>query len=282
MKKRLFILFQYCVPQHTLSRIAGWFASTKIGFIKSVFIRWFAKKYWVSLDEAARQSLSDYESFNDFFTRELRPGARQIDLSPNNIISPADGAISQAGKINVSRIFQAKGRVYSLEELLARKDLVDTYKNGHFATIYLSPKDYHRVHMPISGKLTSTSYVPGDLFSVNPTTVENVPELFARNERLVCHFDTELGSMCVILVGAMIVAGIETTWSGHVAPAKTRHIVHTSSEDEVYLEKGAELGRFKLGSTVILLFQENKIDWNSNLKADAPVKMGRTIASIVK
>ncbi len=280
MKNRLFIFLQYCVPQHGLSRLIGLLAQSKIKFLKNLLISSFAKKYWVDLSDAQRQSYNEYESFNDFFTRELKSGARKIDDSALSITSPADGSFSQLGRIESEQIFQAKGHSYSIEDLLARKDLVDTYKDGYFATVYLSPKDYHRVHMPCSGTLNSTSYIPGDLFSVNSTTAENVPNLFARNERLVCHFDTEHGAMCVVLVGAMIVAGIETVWAGKIAPAKTRHIVHSSSETPVHLDKGDELGRFKLGSTAIVLFPKNTIIWRNHIDSGTPIKMGEAIGDI--
>lgn len=280
MKTTFFIFFQHCAPQHLLSRFVGFFADCKISFIKNILIKWFAKKYWVDLSEAQRQSHKDYASFNDFFTRELKPGVRVVDASPETIASPADGAFSQLGKIENDQIFQAKGHHYSLEDLIARKDLVEAYANGSFATIYLSPKDYHRVHMPFDGTLIATSYVPGDLFSVNTVTAENVPNLFARNERLVCHFETELGPMCVILVGAMIVAGIETVWSGQVAPAPTRHIVHQSYDKTIHIKKGEELGRFKLGSTAIVLFPAETMVWQSHLNAGSPIRMGRAIGKI--
>lgn len=279
MRESLFIFLQHCTPQHKLSRLVGFFAKSKIRLIKNLFIRNFAKKYAVDLTDAQRQSFHDYSSFNDFFTRELKPEARPIDSRSNSIVSPADGCFSQLGRIDESRIFQAKGHHFDIEDLLAKKDLVKQYSRGHFATVYLSPKDYHRVHMPTDGTLTSTSYVPGDLFSVNNTTAEKVSSLFARNERLVCHFDTAHGPMCVILVGAMIVAGIETVWSGSVAPAATRHIVHSGSAHPVSLKKGEELGRFMLGSTVILLFPENTLNWCEHHTAGSPIKMGEAIGT---
>jgi phosphatidylserine decarboxylase len=282
MKDSLFIFLQHCVPQHALSRAVGILANTKFKPIKNLFIKLFIRKYEVDMSEAEKENHNDYLSFNDFFTRSLKTGARSIDSSPSTIVSPADGCFSQLGTISSDKLFQAKGHEFSLEDLLARKDLVDIYRDGNFATIYLSPKDYHRVHMPFTGRLNSTSYIPGDLFSVNDTTAKNVENLFARNERLVCHFETSIGPMCVILVGAMIVAGIETVWDGQVAPAKTRHIVHTTSDENIDLEKGEELGRFKLGSTAIVLFPRGTITWQSSVQAGNKIKMGEVIGNLVE
>ncbi|WP_415901918.1 archaetidylserine decarboxylase [Neptuniibacter sp. QD29_5] len=282
---RLFILFQHVVPQHLLSRLVGKIADCQTPWVKNTFIKWFAKKYQINMTEAREESPTNYPSFNAFFTRELKDGARTIDRDSANITSPADGAISQLGKIEHGRIFQAKGRGYGLATLLGgdqerAKDFID----GEFATIYLSPRDYHRVHMPVKGTLTHTTYVPGDLFSVNQTTAEGVDQLFARNERLVAYFDTEYGPMAMVLVGAMIVASIETVWSGQEAPALKRP-VHTSfsptSPEPITLEKGEEMGRFKLGSTVVLLFGKEQISWAEELTAESPVELGKMIAKKV-
>ena len=282
---RLFILFQHIVPQHLLSRLVGKIADCQTPWVKNTFIKWFAKKYQINMTEAREEIPTNYPSFNAFFTRELKDGARTIDRDAANIVSPADGAISQLGKIEHGRIFQAKGRGYGLATLLGgdqerAKDFID----GGFATIYLSPRDYHRVHMPVKGTLTHTTYVPGDLFSVNQTTAEGVDQLFARNERLVAYFDTEYGPMAMVLVGAMIVAGIETVWSGQEAPALKRP-VHTSfsptSPEPITLEKGEEMGRFKLGSTVVLLFGKEQISWAEELTAESPVELGKMIAKKV-
>lgn len=282
---RLFILFQHVVPQHLLSRLVGKIADCQTPWVKNTFIKWFAKKYQINMTEAREEIPTNYPSFNAFFTRELKDGARTIDMDATQIASPADGAISQLGKIEHGRIFQAKGRGYGLATLLGgdqerAKDFID----GEFATIYLSPRDYHRVHMPVKGTLTHTTYVPGDLFSVNQTTAEGVDQLFARNERLVAYFDTEYGPMAMVLVGAMIVAGIETVWSGQEAPALKRP-VHTSfsptSPEPITLEKGEEMGRFKLGSTVVLLFSKEQISWAEELAAESPVELGKMIAKKV-
>jgi len=276
-KKTLFILTQRIIPQHLLSRLVGWFASTKIPLIKNTFITKFAAKYDVNMDEAKIEDLQEFACFNDFFTRELKDGARPI--ADAKLVSPADGAVSQLGKIELGRCFQAKGRDFSVVELLGGdKDRAQPFLNGEFATIYLSPKDYHRVHMPCAGTLTETVYVPGDLFSVNPTTAEGVDGLFARNERMVCMFDTEFGPMAMVLVGAMIVAGIETVWSGQVCPLPKQAQVQDYTSGPITLEKGDEMGRFKLGSTVILCFPEDAVTFLEEVKASSPLQMGQAIA----
>lgn len=278
-KDSLFIFLQYLIPQHALSRLVGWFASSEIGFIKSTFINNFAKKYGINMQEAKQEDLNAYASFNDFFTRELKDGARPIAEGEGTLVSPADGAVSQLGKIELGRVFQAKGRDFSVTELLGGdSDRAATFLNGDFATIYLSPKDYHRVHMPCAGKLLETIYVPGDLFSVNPTTAQGVDGLFARNERLVCMFETEYGPMALVLVGAMIVAGIETVWSGQVCPLPKQAQVQDYTQTEIRLEKGEEMGRFKLGSTVVLCFPENAVSFMEEMKAESPTVMGQAFA----
>lgn len=283
IKQRFFILLQYLLPQHLLSRLAGLVAENRSLWFKQRFITWFIKKYQVNMSEALVEDPNAYAHFNDFFTRELKPGVRPIVDTANSIASPADGAISQLGPIEHGRIFQAKGQSYGLLELLGGKQsLADEFMGGDFATVYLSPRDYHRVHMPATGTLREMIYVPGKLFSVNQTTAENVPELFARNERAVCIFDTEHGPMAVVLVGAMIVASIETVWAGLVTPPKReiRHFDYSSAARQpIILEKGAELGRFKLGSTAIVLFAPNQVTWADTLAAETPVQMGQLLAN---
>ncbi len=283
MKDKIFILLQHALPQHLLSRLVGKLADCRINWVKSTFISWFAKRYNVNMSEAVQESLNAYPDFNSFFTREIKLDRRP--LADSDVISPADGAISQLGPIDHGRIFQAKGRGYALTTLLGGyNDLAEQFIDGQFATVYLSPKDYHRVHMPVTGTLRDTIYVPGDLYSVNQTTAEGVENLFARNERLVAIFDTEYGPMAMILVGAMIVAGIETVWAGQVAPQqrKTWRIQHSPEPQEpITLEKGAEMGRFKLGSTVILLFGKDVIEWQENLQAGTPVNLGHAFANRV-
>lgn len=273
-----FIIFQHIAPQHFFSRIVGYVAESKL--LKTPFIAWFKKRYNVDLSEALIENPSEFESFNAFFTRELKPNARPICSDAGAIVSPADGAISQLGDIEELSILQAKGRHYSVQSLLAcNPDEAQKFVNGSFATIYLSPRDYHRVHMPIAGSLRKTTYVPGKLFSVNQKTAESVADLFARNERLVCYFDTAVGPMALVLVGAMIVAGIETVWSGAVAPNVSKTIVNEEGFDSIDLKVGEEMGRFKLGSTAILLFQENAADLLPQFTAGSAIKMGEPIAS---
>lgn len=282
MKDRLFILSQYLLPHHLLSRLIGCAAECRAGWFKNRLIGWFAKQYQVNMSEAQIEDLTAFAHFNDFFTRALKDGARPLDPTPGAVLCPADGAVSQLGKIEHGRIFQAKGHSFSLVELLGGdSERAAPFMGGEFATIYLSPKDYHRVHMPLAGTLKEMVYVPGRLFSVNQTTAENVPELFARNERVVCLFDTERGPMAVVLVGAMIVASIETVWAGLVTPPK--RTLKSARYDEaarapVVLEKGAELGRFKLGSTAIVLFGAEQVQWAAELAANSSVLMGQRLA----
>ncbi len=278
----VFIIIQYLLPQQLLSRLTGALAASEVPWVKQTFIDWFAKRYHVDMSEAAQPDTALYPSFNAFFTRALRPGARPVDAQDNSIVSPADGAVSQAGHIEAGRILQAKGQTFSVLELVGGDPkLAALFDAGAFATIYLSPRDYHRVHMPCAGRLREMTYVPGQLFSVNQVTAANVPRLFARNERLVCLFDTDHGPMAVILVGAMIVAGIETVWAGQVAPPP-RHITKVSYDlpkTPPALAKGEEMGRFKLGSTVILLFPANTVAWQAGLRADAALRMGAAIGT---
>ena len=273
----LFITFQHIVPQHLLSRSVGYLAASENTFVKNTFIKNFAAKYQINMAEALEENPLAYKSFNDFFTRALKPNARPIASDSKAIISPADGAISQIGAITADKIFQAKGHDYSVTTLLGgNEQRAAAFVGGQFATVYLSPKDYHRVHMPFTGKLTQMIYVPGDLFSVNTTTAENVPNLFARNERVVCLFDTEVGQMAVVLVGAMIVAGIATAWAGNLAP-QGKNVITTNYDGSITLKKGDELGRFYLGSTAIVLFGANVMQWRDGLSATNPVRMGEAM-----
>lgn len=283
MKDTLFIALQHLLPQHTLSRLVGLMADCRTRWVKNTFIKVFARKYQINMSEALESEPTAYPTFNAFFTRALKPGMRTIDNSPEAIVSPADGAFSQLGPINNERIFQAKGRGYGLSTLLGGDlDLAQQFKNGSFATIYLSPRDYHRVHMPCDGVLRQTIYVPGDLYSVNQTTAENVDQLFARNERLVAIFDTEHGPMAMILVGAMIVAGIETVWGGQIAPPpKTpQHQQFHNQQNSIKLTKGEEMGRFKLGSTVVLLFGQDVIQWQQEHQAGGSIQLGQRLATV--
>lgn len=270
----LFTTLQQLVPQQKLSKVAGRLAASRHPYVKRTFIRSFAKAYNVSLDEYERQSLNAYESFNDFFTRELKEDARPIDTTTDGIVSPADGVISQLGQIEDHKVLQAKGRYYDIGQLLADSEDGRYFADGSFATVYLAPSNYHRVHMPFAGTLTKTRYVPGTLFSVNTVTAANVPDLFARNERLVCMFDTQYGKAAVVMVGAMIVAGIETVATGKIA--RTEDIVE--SDHDMRFEKGDELGRFYLGSTaIIVLPKAAKADWQNTMQAESFVKMGQLL-----
>ncbi len=273
LKQQIFIKAQNVVPQHQLSRIVGKLAATEHPLVKNAVITAFKAQYGIDMSIAQQANALKYKSFNEFFTRALKEGVREIDQDPRSIVSPADGAISQIGTIHEGEIFQAKGQSFSVEKLIADPQLAEPFKNGQFATVYLSPKDYHRVHMPFAGTLTETLYVPGELFSVNQTTAENIPGLFARNERMVCLFDTELGRMAVVLVGAMIVAGIETVATGKVKPTGRLEL----NQHQLFLEKGAELGRFYLGSTAIVLFEQDKMQWDSEFSATSLVEMGKAL-----
>ncbi len=280
MNDKLFIKLQHWVPQHGLSRFVSNFANSRNPFIKNTFIKWFIKRYNVDMSIAKEENPTAYASFNDFFTRELKPGVRPICVEPTAIVCPADGAISQLGKIVNGRIFQAKGQDFSAVELLGGDEaLAQEFAEGDFATIYLSPKDYHRVHMPYGGKLRAMVSIPGELFSVNTITAENVPRLFSRNERIAAIFDTTIGPMAVVLVGAMIVAGIETVWDGQIAPMGSGE-PETSlyPYQNINLERGAEMGRFKLGSTAIILFAKDKITWEPQFTAGATTRLGVKLA----
>ena len=275
-RDKLFVTLQYLIPQHGLSRLVGMLARSEVPWIKTTFISLFMKRFGIDLSEAQIEDPDRFETFNAFFTRALKPDARPLEASDAaDIACPADGAVSQLGAIRANQVFQAKGHDYSLYDLLGGDSaLASEFTNGQFATIYLSPRDYHRVHMPVTGTLRETPYVPGDLFSVNEATAYGVPNLFVRNERLVCIFDTEHGPAAVILVGAMIVAGIETVFSGQVTPLPTQ-VVTTDYQRTapITLEKGDELGRFLLGSTVVLLFPEGKARFESDLKAGSLVRV---------
>jgi phosphatidylserine decarboxylase len=278
-----FAALQKILPKHALSRLTGFLAASENPALKNFLIKLFAKHFQVDLSEAKIENAEDFKSFNDFFTRELKQGSREISRAPNTIASPADGAISEIGDIELGSIMQAKGQSYSLMALLAGdSELCNHVLGGKFATIYLSPKDYHRVHMPIDGTLRKMTYVPGELFSVNQATANTIPGLFARNERLICEFESTHGPFIMILVGAMIVASIETVWAGEVAPVKPR--LKTTRYDnlgEVHLKKGEEMGRFQLGSTVILLFPEKTVEWEDALKNTSPLRMGECIGNIL-
>jgi phosphatidylserine decarboxylase len=235
---------------------------------------------------AINEDAASYESFNLFFTRALKPEARPINENRNSIISPVDGAVSQIGNVDGASIIQAKGFSYTLEQLLAgQEEWCNAFNDGLFSTIYLSPKDYHRIHMPCSGTLKQMTYVPGKLFSVSPLTTRVIPGVFAKNERVICYFETEFGPVALILVGAMIVGGIETVWHGSVTPPhgdRISHWYYTNNDSPKYFNKGDEMGRFNIGSTVILLFGKNAIEWNKLVNSESGVTLGQEIATVAQ
>lgn len=276
----LFVLLQYLLPQQLISRLVAKLAQGK--FFKNQLIHAFVKHYRVDLSESRIEDISQFENFNAFFTRELKPKLRPLASDTDAILCPADGAISQLGSISNNNLLQAKGRFFSLQALLGGDaQLATLFQEGSFATVYLSPRDYHRVHMPVAGRLQKMIYIPGNLFSVNRATAESVANLFSRNERVVCLFHTELGPMALVLVGALIVGGIETVWSGQVCPPASSRTIRVTDYGEhnppVEFSSGAEMGRFKLGSTVIALFAHGAITLDSELAADSPVRMGQLL-----
>lgn len=284
--QRAKIAFQYLMPQLGLTRAAGWLAERKWGKATHLFISLFAKQYKVNFDEAEKGNPSDYASFNEFFIRTLKADARPIDQTENALCLPADGRVSESGKIESNRLLQAKGHHFTMETLLANDlDLAAKFQNGQFITTYLSPRDYHRVHMPCDATLKKMIYVPGELFSVNPFLAEHVPNLFARNERLICEFETAFGPMVQILVGATITASMSTVWAGVVNPPRPNQVTVyeylTEGETAVRLKKGEEMGAFRLGSTVINLFPKGSVELDQRLVAGEETKMGELLGKIV-
>ncbi|KIO38041.1 archaetidylserine decarboxylase [Shewanella sp. cp20] len=283
---KLKIALQYIMPKHLLSRLVGKLAAAELGAVTTSVIKWFIKQYKIDMSEAAESAPEAYASFNQFFTRALKPGIRPLCEDDDYIVHPVDGAVSQCGPIKEGRIFQAKGHEYSSLALLGdQADDAKRFEGGDFATIYLAPKDYHRIHMPIKGTLSKMTYVPGELFSVNPLTAENVPGLFARNERVVAIFETEIGPMAMVLVGATIVASIETVWAGTVTPPTGRKVFSwdypTEGPEAITLDKGDEMGRFKLGSTVVMLFAKDALEnFADGVEPKAVTRMGQAFAKI--
>lgn len=272
----------YLLPHHFLSRIMHAITRSEIHWWKMFFTRWFVGAFNVDMSLAKEPNLDSYPSFNAFFTRALRSDARPIVADENLLASPVDGAISQLGEIKNGRIFQAKGRDYTLLELLGGDtEKAQLFEDGSFATIYLSPRDYHRIHLPVDGKLTAMSHIPGRLFSVSPSTARAVPRLFARNERVVAYFETDAGPVAMVMVGAIFVASIETVWAGEVTPPagqEVRHWKYDSEDSAHQFNKGDEIGRFNMGSTVILLHGKNQIEWLDNIQATDSVQMGQALA----
>lgn len=281
---KLFALLLYLLPHHLLSSAMYWLTRCEWKPLKDQLIKGAIRIYKVDMSLAADSNPFSYKSFNAFFTRQLREDARPVDQSEISVISPVDGTVSQSGQIEDGRIFQAKGIDYTLEELLGSdQEWCSKFQDGSFATIYLSPRDYHRIHMPLGGKLKKMTHIPGRLFSVSPSTTRTVPRLFSRNERVVNLFETENGPMAVIMVGAIFVASMDTVWAGTVTPASRRvsewHYGKKSSK-AVTLGKGAEMGRFNMGSTVILLFGKDATVWSENMQPGAKVQMGEAIAQL--
>jgi phosphatidylserine decarboxylase len=280
MSDRLAVLPQYLLPKQALTILAGKFASAEAGGLTTSVIRWFVGRYNVNMAEAANPDIASYKSFNEFFTRPLKADARP--LSEEDFLCPVDGAISQFGPIEQDQIFQAKGHSYSTTALVGGdRELAEQFENGSFATLYLSPRDYHRIHMPCDGKLTRMIYVPGELFSVNPTTARGVPGLFARNERVVCVFDSAFGPFVLTLVGATIVGSMATVWHGQVNPPRLPDVREWRYEEDVTvnLKKGAEMGRFLLGSTVVMLFPKDTIAFNPEWAPTRAIRMGETMGA---
>ena len=281
---RLFATLLYLLPHHLLSQLMYWVTRNEWPLLKNWMIRTFIRIYGVEMQEATSPFPEDYASFNQFFTRSLQPDARQVVESEDAIACPVDGAVSQTGTVNLGRIFQAKGQYYNLVELLGGgAGWMDIFDGGSFATLYLSPRDYHRIHMPLDGRLIKMVHIPGRLFSVSPSTTRAVPKLFSRNERIVCLFETQAGPMAVIMVGAVFVASMETVWAGTVTPQSRRVTQwHYSSESmaPVSLEKGDELGRFNMGSTVILLFGKDAVALEESLQPSTQVRMGEQLGSV--
>ena len=273
---RLFVWLQHVLPQHALSRLVLHATRVRAPWFKNWLIRGFLRLYTIDMAEAVQPDPLRYASFNEFFTRALKPNVRAIAREPREIACPVDGVISEAGKIDRDSLLQAKGRHYTLKELLASCAWAKDFEGGSFATIYLAPFNYHRVHMPLDGRLRETVYVPGRLFSVNAATASLVPRLFARNERVLTWFDTAFGEFALILVGALNVGSIATVWAGDITPAP-RRVATTLPPQAVSLDKGAELGRFNMGSTVILLFQQDRARWHTEVRAGATVRLGQSL-----
>ena len=278
---QLKVLTQYIIPKQAITALAGKLAQAEAGKLTTAVICWFVKRYQVNMAEADQSDITDYKSFNEFFTRPLRAGARP--LAKAEFVCPVDGAISQFGDIKADQIYQAKGHQYSTLAMLAGDTkLAKQFENGHFTTLYLSPKDYHRIHMPCAATLKSMTYVPGDLFSVNPLTAQNVPGLFARNERVICEFDSTHGTFVLILVGATIVGSMATTWHGVVNPPRVGRVTTWTYEDQtIKFKQGEEMGRFLLGSTVVMLFPKDTLKFNSNWKPAKSIQLGQKMANAI-
>ena len=279
LRDRLFVWFQHALPHHGLSRLTLAATRVRTPWFRNLLIRGFLALFAVDMSDAAETDPYRYASFNEFFTRALRNGARPIALGAADIASPVDGRVSECGAIEGDSLLQAKGRHYSVMELLAGQDWAARFSGGSFATIYLAPFNYHRIHMPARGRLLDTVYVPGRLFSVNAATARHVPRLFARNERVLTLFEGDFGQFAVVLVGALNVGSMATVWAGDITPAARRTIAHIPGRD-ILLDKGAELGRFNMGSTVIVLFQPGRARWRATLEAGLSVRVGECLGEL--
>ena len=272
----------HVLPHRLLSSLARRLAYSDHPRLRAWLIDTVTRRFGVDMAEAAQSDPASYPTFNAFFTRALKPGVRVADPDPRALVMPADGRISQCGPIEQGRIFQAKGQSFTAAELLGVAEAAKPYQDGLFATIYLSPKDYHRVHMPWTGKLLSTTHVPGRLFSVGPAAVQHVPRLFARNERLACHFETDFGPMAVVMVGAMLVSGVETTWSGEEIPAYGHRVVSRDwRAEDITIERFEEMARFNYGSTVIVLVPGGVATLAPGLQGESPVRLGQRLATLI-
>lgn len=279
---KLATLPQHLIPQHLLSRSMHWLTRRRAGWLKDAVIARFIRSFGVDMQQAMQPDARRYETFNAFFTRALRPDARPICPAEDGIASPVDGTVSQLGDIHDGRLFQAKGHDFGLTDLLGGQSSDSAaFENGSFATLYLSPRDYHRIHVPLDARLQRMIYIPGKLFAVKPSTVRSVPGLFARNERVVCLFDSSAGPMAVVLVGAIFVGSIETVWSGELTPARRRIPAEWNYHDKpMEFRKGDEFARFNMGSTAILLFAPGRCDWSPALSSGHSVRMGEQIARV--
>ncbi len=269
----------YVLPHHLISRLVLRLSHSRNRWLSQFLIHNYARWFKLDMSEAREPSLANYPSLNALFTRALRPDARPLAQPDTTLVSPADGVLSEYGQIEGERLLQAKGYHYSLTKLFADfHDLAEPFTDGQYATIYLSPRDYHRLHMPLRGKLTDQIYIPGRLFSVSPMTTRNIPEIFTRNERLVCLFDSDIGRLALVMVGAINVSAMETVWAGPVTPTHEKQPRHTRYDGNMQLERGAEMGRFNMGSTIIVLTEKNRLEWLDSLQPGLPIRLGNALA----
>lgn len=281
--EKAFAGMQYLLPKRMISRLFHRLTRIRAPWFKNIFIRVFCRLFDVDMSDAENSNATSYQTFNTFFTRALRPETRPMADDASRVVCPVDGTVSQAGRIEGEALFQAKGKHYTLQALLGEASDTEPFRDGDFATIYLAPYDYHRIHMPVSGRLRSMRYVPGQLFSVNQATARQVDNLFARNERVVCQFETDFGPLALIMVGALIVGSMETTWAGEVAPRKPRQPTTFRYDDATpSIARGDEMGRFNMGSTVILLTPPGRVAFDPTLSAGATVRLRQTIGNIVR